>query len=928
MKERPNAARRAWAILAALGITTIFLLTALPSTPAQVAGTIHPTNLSRVTTSGGCSTVTPWGDPLRGCYVTPPSPPALAPDGLAFGAVGLRGAQGQVGAASFAKGTSTILGISPCMTAGCTTVINANSFWGNATVSAKGNITIASGKSLTISNTVVNFTEPPTTRAFAYGINVSYNSVTPIGTFVATHGSLITQTNATSNSLYIWSNCSSVAPQAYFFNTTIRALSPTVLKTEKCIGSSDTLHATTFIGLGWFNYSSFYGSTYSFFMGLHWTFEVNPATNDAFDGGASHSYFNRSSVYVIPSLKSFANDTFDNSAIRLLGYATTHGPFHVGFDTFRNLTLSSLPGIATSIMGGQVKSFTMNRTVVDRSNLTNPSLAQLFPILYGGGIYDVENDTYSNSTVWGSSMSLLANEPVYNVTVHHLTVYNMTVAGNAANEGHLTIVSVSGNSLGNPGIVTAAVGTQTLRFEYNVVNGIHSSYLTESALVGAEDARNYVRSNLFENFIQKTIATPLGSNQVFNAQDNGQQVYSTLAATFPTGSTPAQRGANAVAVFSSNWMINSVGQNFMVQAAFIVSQGGVQVGGDKLSNNTVENLNSAGGVAVALNSGMVGAYVGNTTCYGVYNFSFCYGSNEGASVNGNFTNNAAFDEDKTSFDGWSTDSSTTFYNTIDAVYAQNANNSIPPTGQTTWKNQTSKITWSGSIITTVNLTALVPSTGATQRSVQATDFNLTTLNSYLPASITTVAQALAVKHSGAWSVTTHANPSFLNLTGYLGVFGGQTYTINTSWIKGETTLTLQFVGSPVAIVPTSVAAVNTFNLTDGTHYKVTANRTADGSVPLTFWNLVTGQPYVLTGQAPNGSTFLTRNLLASPVGSLNVTYNPTTMPLTAWFNVTTPPVSPQLFFGLTASSWNGISVILSIVALMLLLVAAERRYRD
>jgi hypothetical protein len=189
-------------LLSALAINAESVSSAPPAHPLKL-----PTNPSQVKTQlGPCATgfTTPWGDCLRAAYVPYPAVPSKAPDGTTIGPnSGTQGAQGQVGAKSFAQGSPTTLGVSLCISYNCVTTINQNTFWANQSYSALGNISIQGPYTLTIYNAVIVFYEPPTAKGWSRGINVSSNGV--IAGLVITHGSVIEQVNNTGNAWFLGS---------------------------------------------------------------------------------------------------------------------------------------------------------------------------------------------------------------------------------------------------------------------------------------------------------------------------------------------------------------------------------------------------------------------------------------------------------------------------------------------------------------------------------------------------------------------------------------------------------------------------------------------------------------------------------------------------------------------------------------------------
>ena len=175
MKLSKILSKRALSLL----IVGLFVFTAFAviqsggTSPASIHSVSRTSILPYTTTSNGLIYTVEsngtylWnGHYLRDPPVPYPKVPTVAPDGLPYGAVGKIGAQGQVGAKSFPKGTAQIIGVSPATTAGTDTLISANTFWGNETITLVGNVSIENGISLTIYNSNITFSEPASTTSY------------------------------------------------------------------------------------------------------------------------------------------------------------------------------------------------------------------------------------------------------------------------------------------------------------------------------------------------------------------------------------------------------------------------------------------------------------------------------------------------------------------------------------------------------------------------------------------------------------------------------------------------------------------------------------------------------------------------------------------------------------------------------------------
>lgn len=113
---------------------------------------------------------------------------------------------------------------------------------------------------------------------------------------------------------------------------------------------------------------------------------------------------------------------------------------------------------------------------------------------------------------------------------------------------------------------------------------------------------------------------------------------------------------------------------------------------------------------------------------------------------------------------------------------------------------------------------------------------------------------------------------------------------------------------------------------ESAYVNIAVNSSNAPNVSVVLSNLIGGHSYTVVTYTALNAVLSTVTMVAAANGTIFATFAPATMGT----NVTVDIGSDQsaVFFGLTVSSWSAISIILSIVALMLLLVAAERRYRD
>ena len=141
---------------------------------------------------------------------------------------------------------------------------------------------------------------------------------------------------------------------------------------------------------------------------------------------------------------------------------------------------------------------------------------------------------------------------------------------------------------------------------------------------------------------------------------------------------------------------------------------------------------------------------------------------------------------------------------------------------------------------------------------------------------------------GTYSTSLHTNPSFLNLTGYLGIYPSQTYTLNASNIKGESGLPVYLAGSQIASIPASSAHYNlTAFYSSGTlEYSLSANSASDQPISL-MWNGQVPNTEYSVAMYDHGKLIDYTNVTSSSTGLITFTYNPATMPLDPVFELTT-----------------------------------------
>ena len=123
------------------------------------------------------------------------------------------------------------------------------------------------------------------------------------------------------------------------------------------------------------------------------------------------------------------------------------------------------------------------------------------------------------------------------------------------------------------------------------------------------------------------------------------------------------------------------------------------------------------------------------------------------------------------------------------------------------------------------------------------------------------------------------NPDFLNLTGYLGIYGGQQYDINSSNIKNEANLPIYVNGSQIALIP-QTAKDYRYNITDisTASIRIGVNSSKAPDVVLQYNNLYKKTLYIAYIYT-NGVIYKDWAFNSNSSSTYNVTYDPATMPL-------------------------------------------------
>ena len=857
MKVSKILSKRALSLfIVGLFVFTAFAVIKSGGTDTASIHSVSPTSiLPYTTTSNGLTyTVEPNGTYLwNGHYLLdPPVPypkvPTIAPDGLPYGSVGETGAQNKQGAYSFTKGTPSIIGISPSTVTGTDTVISENTYWNNETLYIVGNITIDSGFSLYLNNTELIFKETSTSTAYNYGI---YDSNGGVSYFISQKGSEITQCNATTNSFFICHD-PSYASGIYLNNTTIRALS---------YGDGRV---------------SFYSASYDSFIApvdSTFTFGENSlykSVHNTYSGGITSK----------ESPEIWGNNTINNSALRFRT-ASSDDTEYLNYTTIINETdiIHNAGGVSSNGVGFVDTFYSMS---FSHDLFKNINLTELYRIS------DPDTSTLTNATVQNSTF-----ENIYQDKFSGSYYSNGELFGGKLSPAntiflHNSIFNVSAR--GNEASVSIVYSTQG-RILYNYINGAYGYNNSESTLLDLVSGNiSYnVGINIFDPWISPY--SYAGDGTLTVEQSSPSEI------AFILGS-----GTNSTNKF---YATNNFAENVTV------IQGAIKIAGGQdayvLDNTVVNSFDSSSVVAVGTNSGEKNVTVSGNTVYGLYNYSSAYETTAGSASNITFANNKAYDVDATS---WVLSPSRSrdinienesgsligvnFYYSYGGSNRGGSNNFFYTGNSTTFSVIDSSIS-------KMNLSAfeemgqVVPA-----QWVNATPnaFNITVDNSYVPSSLLQMAYNFS---TGDFTYPPYSwtglNPDFLNLTGYLGIYSGQTYTLNASNIKNEASLPIYYSGNEIADIPASSAHYN-FTALGVDKYSISTPSSKSDPVKLYFHGIADALYDV--EMISNGTIVSTFTEYANATGVLNTTYNPSTMPLDPIFtvayvgSVASPPVVPPL----------------------------------
>ena len=813
-----------------------------------------------VATSNGLTyTVEPNGTYLwNGHYLrAPPMPypkvPTVAPDGLPYGAVGQVGAQGHVGPYSFTRGVNDSSGQWPSAVTGATTTISVDTVWRNATVPIVGNISIDNGITLDIIDSIVTFTEP--SGSYAYGINLASSVQGDSIHLNITNGSVLTQTSASDNGFYI---SDSYGLHIAIANSTIDAV------------SNSSAYATS-IWFLWANNTDF--TTY------------NAATSwgTSYEHGINGCIFHNGKPEIDQTNMILArNNIYDGiAAINVRG--VQYGSFYLNDSTVENIVSQASPWTQYDYLKNLYfyndLFFNINESYFNTiSPYWAPSVAE--------GSLLLQNCTFNRiftngSLSSGTTLMGFGDSHPVNFTVIHTSILNIhsdTIPGDV---GGITIVGSS------------AIWSTV---EYNLISNAEGQNSTEASLI-----KVYSSSSVYPTIVAYNKVQNLWANNSVPLSQGGPFSYSDGPAQMVAFESFANTVSDVVEI-SDNFISNVSGPMGAIKLAD-------RFGGNASDNTFLNIRDNAVGIIVGALSGRKDASVYGNTFYGVYNYSIATGSAGGGSaVGSSYISNTVNDVDVSSFGQMVLRSSgETVSNYSGAIYLLNwyqsfAGVALQPLNSTySFNGNITSVAIDSSSIDFFNATGWVQSKIGTDpnygyfRTVVPKDFNITTYNSYLPSTLFSMAANMS-DYRGLYPPKTVVglNPNFLNLTGYLGIYPSQTYTLNASNIKGESSLPVYLAGSQIASIPASSAHYNlTASYSSGTlEYSLSANSASDQPISL-MWNGQVPNAAYSVAMYDHGKLINYTNVASSANGVVTFSYNPAAMPLDPTFALVPPPNQPD-----------------------------------
>ena len=819
---------------------------------ASIHSVSSPTSiLPYTTTSNGLTyTVESNGTYLwNGHYLLdPPVPyptvPTIAPDGLPYGAVGVVGAHGHLGPYSFVRGTPKIIGISPNTTVGGVTNITEDTYWYNETLTIVGNITVT--QTLYIYDSLITFKEPSST---SYG----YGFIMP-GVLFIEDGSVINETGNPADPWYIhvgYQNQLQIQNATLNFSVTGSNYYAGINEAGGDTGPANQmslLRNDTIIGGGWSKYFMFEGNAYN-----------STFTKVFFNGGSYNSFFNES----WPTLSGMGSD------------------YAVEYNTIENMLVQPNPIFSSSMGASYWHVFSNN--LIENMNLTGVTPVAWYnypaPGPYSGepsGANISENNSFIDINM---GCPLLGGNPLIGYSLNPMNIM----------VDHNTFINVAYTDL------FISLGGGSMQAHYNYVRGFYNNHAylggaTYDVVPYGASGTGNISFNIFSNWISTVAKGGFGTNSYY-FQDTDPQIYGAVG--WVSSACPPTN----VSLYG-NYYMNFTGQNWGAQLMGVPmnSHSGIVA-----SHNTFINISNSMTFSAGSGSGARNVTLIDNAQYGLYNYSVGLGSTEGGSIGGKYINNTAYDVDTTSLP-FLTDSSVDTWVGVDGVLAmRNTNGTLPGPVRPQFTRLTTDITIENSSITEWVAWGAHYKTYNTSRPVLPTDFNITLYDSYVPAYFTCFSPTLGfVGHTnwgmisseyggGAYNRTKHSNSYFMNLTGYLGIYSGETYTLNASNIKGEANLSIYYSGNKIANIPASSSAYYNFTAISQSEYSVSTTSAASPSVNLYFHG-TPGLGYTVL-IISKGGLFKSFTENASSTGLINVTYDPATMPLDPTFEVS-PSVAP------------------------------------
>ena len=900
----------------ALSITALFILTGfavlMPVQNSTLSAQPIPYLYGQLTakatpyiaTSNGLTyTVEPngtylWnGHYLRAPPVAYPKVPTIAPDGLPYGAVGPVGAQGHIGPYSFTKGTAQIKGVSPNTTTGGDTLINANTFWGNETISLVGNVTIDPGYSLTIYNSNISFVTPSSSNIYTYEINLTAQS----SVLSMRHGTVLMQSNpASSNSWLIQLNSTSTGSTVMLSNVTLIMNATTYVFPTNGEFAQNNLH-DILIGInGTLQYSEVIAS-----LGGSWKYAISPITASS-TYIMNHDNFTDVPVNVSSSNK---NDSFYNSY--------THIPTITSFLTFSGQWFNITWGGPFLNIADDVH---FSNNMIRHANITNDASPGMN---LNAGI-----SVYINNTSWTSCW---ARTPLttYDQGGHYFLKgsNNNVLAIYLIHDSVINFTQYIGMNVGGIAFQKTGLSVQ----KYGLFSGYH--VVTAPNLNGAFGT-NFWQPSYGEQICSWNIFANITSAYSYKFPQGGNKPQNNPYA--PIGSAGPLYGFSANSTMSHNYFVNGSGYSIFTSLEATIPGYHLLV-----YNNTIINLtDGAQGFVVSMNSAPAyNTYIFNNSAYGVYGDSLFISGQSADIPFANISSNQVYDLDITSYTlllgPHVTANVSDMNNVVIGLFVMNTS----VVGGTFTKQGFVNI--SNSSLPTLILSSFTSSyyyNGGIRLSLPE-QFNITLHNTYINSNF--LSEYVQGGPSGGpgyvldnllWGsfggTTKEPNPYFLNLTGYLGIYQGQTYNINTSNIKGETTLPIYMNGYQVAAMSAATGHYNfTASVNTGTlQYSVSANSASDQPVTL-YWQGQTPNIEYAVAMYDHGSLIDYTNVTSNANGVVTFQYNPATMPLDPVFQLTTfTPIQPPPN-GSPISTWNiiliGIAVII-VIGVVIPLVLREK----